>query len=123
MKKKKCRFCPRFFWPHPKVKTRHKICGSPECKKALKAENNVRWRKNNPECCHGDYERVQEWLTLRPGYLKIFRLEHPAYVEKNRKAQKLRDQKKRTRLDIQARLVKQLPEITEQLAKPAHLDI
>lgn len=123
MKKKKCRFCPTFFWPHPKVKARQKICGSPSCKKALKTENNARWRKRNPECCQGDSARLNEWLILHPGYLKAYRNNHPDYVQKNRKAQKCRDQKKRVHLDIQARLTKQLPDITEQLANQPHLDI
>ena len=85
MKKKKCRFCSTFFWPHPKAGVRQKICKSPECKKALKAENNARWRKKNPECCQEDYERVKEWLKFHPGYLKTYRKNHPDYVQKTGK--------------------------------------
>ncbi len=123
MKRKKCPYCRTSFIPNPRVKQRQKTCGNPACQKALKAENNLRWRQENPGCCHQDYSRVKEWLDQHPGYLQRFRQSHPQYVQKNRQAQRLRDRRKKLYLDIQAQIKDQLPEITEQLWNLPRLDI
>jgi hypothetical protein len=123
MKWKKCRYCRASFVPNPRVKQRQKTCAKPACKKALKAENNLRWRQENPDCCHHDYPRVKEWLDQHPDYLKRYRQSHPPYVQKNRQAQRLRDRRKKLHLDIQAQIQDQVPEITEQLWNLPHLDI
>jgi hypothetical protein len=123
MKWKKCRYCRASFVPFPRVRQRQKTCAKPACKKALKAENNLRWRQENPDCCHHDYPRVKEWLDQHPDYLKRYRQSHPPYVQKNRQAQRLRDRRKKLHLDIQAQIQDQVPEITEQLWNFPHLDI
>ena len=124
MTTRKCPYCHAVFVPTPRGggKTQ-KICGKVSCKKALKAENNARWRQANPACCLNDYPRVKQWLDQHPGYLKQYRANHPRYVLKNRTAQRQRDRKKRTRLDIQARIREQLPDITQQLKQFPNLDI
>jgi hypothetical protein len=121
---RKCPYCHTLFVPTPRGggKTQ-KICGKVSCKKALKAENNARWRRANPACCLNDYSRVKQWLDQHPGYLKKYRADHPEYVRKNREAQKRRDQWKRAHLDIQARIRQQLPDITKQLRELPVLDI
>ena len=123
MKWKKCRYCRASFVPNPRVRQRQKTCAKPACKKALKAENNLRWRQENPDCCHHDYPRVKEWLDQHPDYLKRYRQSHPPYVQKNRQAQRLRDRRKKLHLDIQAQIQDQVPEITEQLWNQPDLDI
>lgn len=120
---KKCRYCRASFVANPRVRQRQKTCGKPACKKALKAENNLHWRQENPDCCHHDYPRVKEWLDQHPDYLKRYRQSHPPYVQKNRQAQRLRDRRKKLHLDIQAQIQNQVPEITEQLWNLPHLDI
>ena len=120
---KKCPYCKTPFTPHPKVGDRQKICGKPACKKALKSENNRRWRQGNPGYYRNDYPRLREWLDQNPGYLEHYRENHSAYVEKNREAQRVRDRRKKLRLDIQARLKRQAPEITNQLWRFSNLDI
>jgi len=121
---RKCPYCHALFVPTPRGGgKRQKICGKVSCKKALKRENNARWRRENPACCLNDYPRVKQWLDQHPGYLKQYRANHPEYVQKNREAQKQRDQRKRVHLDIQARIKDQLPEITKQLRQLPHLDI
>ena len=110
-----------------KVSSRQKTCGSPECKKALKSENNKRWRRRNAACCQKDYQkdypRVKEWLDQNPGYLKKYRQDHPEYVQKNREAQRSRDRSKKLRLDIQAQLKRQASQITDKLWDSSNLDI
>ena len=120
---KECPYCKAQFTPHPKVGKRQKICGKLACKAALKADNNRKWRERNPDCHCNDYPRVKEWLEAHPGYLKDYRESHPDYVRKNREAQRVRDRRKKLRLDIQAQLNRQVPEITNQLWNSPNLDI
>jgi hypothetical protein len=105
------------------VGQRQKTCGNPSCKKGLKAKNNARWRKENPDCCRNDYPRIKQWLDHHPGYLQRYRESHPEYVQKNRQAQRLRDRRKKLLLDIQAQIKDQLPELIEQLWNLPPLDI
>jgi len=123
MKQKKCRYCQTSFIPNPRVGKRQKACGKPACKKALKAENNARWRKENPDYCRQDYPRVKEWLDKHPHYLKRYRQNHPEYVQKNREARRLRYRRKKLCVDIQAQIKNQVPKITEQLWNRPRLDI
>lgn len=120
---KKCPYCQTNFIPHVKVGARQKTCGSPECKKALKAENNKRWRQRNADCCQNDYPRVKDWLSQNPGYLKKYRRGHPEYIQKNCEAQRVRDRSKKLRLDIQAQLKRQTSQIAEDLRDSSNLDI
>src|SRR3990172_124598 len=102
MTTRKCPYCHTFFIPSPRGGGKNqKICKKPSCKKALKAENNARWKWENPDHWHNDYPRVKQWLDQHPGYLKQYRADHPEYVQKNREAQGQRDRKKRIHLDIQ----------------------
>ena len=121
---RKCPYCHALFVPTPRGGgKRQKICGKVSCKKALKRENNARWRRENPACCLNDYPRVKQWLDQHPGYLKQYRADHPEYVRKNRESQRQRDRWKRARLDIQARIREKLPDITKQLRQLPNLDI
>ena len=119
---KKCPYCKTQFTPHPKVGKRQITCGKPACKAALKSDNNRKWRQRNPDY-HCDYPRVKDCLEQKPEYLKKYRESHPEYVEKNREAQRVRDRRKKLRLDIQAQLKGQTPEITNQLWESSNLDI
>ncbi|MCW4017066.1 MAG: hypothetical protein NWF00_00030 [Candidatus Bathyarchaeota archaeon] len=120
---KTCPYCKTPFSPDPNVGNRQKTCGKPACKRALKAENNRRWRQRNPDYYRNDYCRLRAWLEHNPGYLKRYRESHPEYIEKNRKAQKVRDRRKKLRLDIQAQLKRQASDITNELWKSVNLDI
>jgi len=109
--------------PDPRVGERQKTCGDPLCQKARKAENDIRWRRNNPGYFRNDYPRVKQWLDQHPGYLKHYRESHPEYLEKNREARRLRYRRKKLCVDIQAEIKGQAPEITNQLWKLPYLDI
>ena len=120
---KECPYCKTQFIPHPKVGKRQKTCGKPACKKALKSDNNRKWRQRNPDYYSKGYSRLKDWLEENPGYLKRYRGSHPAYVKKNREAQRVRDRRKKLRLDIQAQLKGQIPTITNELWESSNLDI
>ncbi len=124
MTTRKCPYCHSFFIPTPRGGGKdQKVCKKPSCKKALKAESNARWRRENPNYWRNDYPRVKQWLDEHPGYLKQYRADHPEYVQENREAQRKRDQRGRVHLDIQAQIRDQLPEINKQLRQLSDLDI
>lgn len=120
---KKCPYCKIRFTPDPRVGKRQKACGKPACKRAMKAENNRSWRQRNPDYYRNDYSRLRAWLEQNPEYLKCYRQSHPEYIEKNRKAQNVRDRRKKLRLDIQAQLKRQSFDITNELWESTNLDI
>jgi hypothetical protein len=123
MTTKKCPYCQAFFVPTRRGGKGQKVCGKPSCKKTLKAENNARWRRDNPHYWRNDYPRIKRWLDQHPGYLKQYRADHPDYVQNNREAQRKRDRRRRVYLDIQAQIKDQLPGITKQLDHLPFLDI
>ena len=114
-KRQTCCICSASYIPHPKVGTRQKTCGNPSCQRISKENNNARWRLDNPNYDKNDYGRVKACLEKNPGYLKLYRQNHPEYVQKNRDAQRHRDRVKKLHLDIQAKLKKQPSEIIGQL--------
>lgn len=120
---KECPYCKTQFTPHVKVGDRQITCGKSACKKALKSKNNRLWRQRNPDYYSNGYSRLKDWLEENPGYLKDYRESHPEYVQKNREAQRVRDRRKKLRLDIQAQLKRQAPDITNQLWDLYNLDI
>jgi len=124
MTTRKCPYCHTLFVPTPRGGGKNqKVCKKPSCKQALKTGSNARWRRNNFKHLRDEYVRVKQWLDQHPGYLKQYRANHPEYVQKNREAQRERDKRKKAHLDIQARIKKQLPDITKQLRQLPNLDI
>jgi len=94
MNQKRCRHCHTFFLPNPRVKTQH-YCQRPECQRSRKAL----WQKQK---IHQDTdyqathrEAQKNWMEQHPGYWKAYRVGHPAYVQKNRLNQQIRDRKRR----------------------------
>ena len=123
MRQKRCPYCRTSFIPHPRVGRRQKTCGHSSCQKALKRENNASWRRRHPAYFRNDYPRLKTWLDQHPGYLKRYRATHPEYVQKNRQAKRLRDRRRRLRVDIQAKIKRQPPEIIDRLWDLSHADI
>ena len=124
-RKKRCRYCGCCFRPHPRLKSRQICCGAPGCRNKRKKETQKRWHEKNPSYFHNRYESsTQPWLKEHPGYLKAYRTNHPAYVEKNRKKQKKRDQKrKKENLDIQDSIMIQDLSYQRDTHKLSDLDI
>ncbi len=47
LRKKRCSFCTKRFWPHPRVGARQRACSKPECQKKRRAETQEAWRAKN----------------------------------------------------------------------------
>ena len=123
-RKKKCKFCGVWFYPHPRSKGRQVHCGAPSCKKQRKQQTQRNWQQKNPTYFHGRYENTKEWLSRHPGYLKEYRRTHLNYEQNNRDQQKKRDQKGReSNLDIQDTIKLQDLSYQRDTHKVADLDI
>ena len=48
VRKKPCTICRRWFRPNPRVGSRQRACGSPDCQKARRQKTQANWRNQNP---------------------------------------------------------------------------
>jgi hypothetical protein len=89
-----CPYCGTKFLPSIFHPDQH-ICSNPDCRR--------RWRNEyHRQKYHADdeYRLVckdsnQKWREQNDSYQRHYRKDHPAYVEKNRMAQKRRDRRRR----------------------------
>ncbi len=49
LRRKRCPFCRKRFWPHPRLKDRQWACRKPACQKKRRAKTQEAWRKKNPD--------------------------------------------------------------------------
>jgi len=96
---KSCLCCKKRFKPHPAV-PHQGYCSDPGCQKARKR----RWQKEKL-ARDSDYRDNQasaqrQWRRRNNDYWKRYREEHPAYTERNRMAQKERNQGRRSGSEI-----------------------
>lgn len=72
LKKKRCRYCGKLFWPDSRNGGRQHFCREPECRKASKTDSQKRWveKPENQDYFRGpkNVERVQDWRKNHPGY-------------------------------------------------------
>jgi hypothetical protein len=47
-RKRPCTICRRWFRPNPRVGTRQRACGNPECQTARRQKTQANWRNRNP---------------------------------------------------------------------------
>lgn len=124
-RKKRCRFCGIWFYPHPRSGARQLCCSAAACAKKREKYSQTTWHhEKDPTYDLGRYEGTKQWLHEHPGYLRNYRATHPDYVQKNREQQKKRDQKRRSgNLDIRDALM--LQELSHQVDtyKSGNLDI
>ena len=93
-----CCNCAEFFTPSPRHKNQI-YCMKPECRRARKAA----WKRNkmrtDPDYLYNHKLANQKWARAHPGYWKKYRRDHPAYVERNRILQAVRNRRSRSQRD------------------------
>lgn len=87
MKKRRCRWCPKWFIADMRLKERQKSCGSPECKRQQKLESHRCWKRREREAYR---QNQRDWQKNHPTYWKEYREKKPAYVGRNRVQSRLR---------------------------------
>jgi len=95
MREKRCRCCCQFYQPHPQTYRQQKTCNKESCRAWRKSQALKTWRMKNPLYDESRKSKLKFWRESHPGYWKEWRQLHPAYVARNRKAQKVRDARKR----------------------------
>lgn len=67
-----CRFCRKWFRPHPRVGERQRACSAAECRKKSRASTQAKWRSGNSSyfvarriVARGASERAPEPLRVR----------------------------------------------------------
>jgi hypothetical protein len=70
--RRRCSFCRRWFYPHPRLKQRQKTCGQPDCRRKQKQKSSRQWRSKYPDYFRGSYEHQKEIFGTRFLGLKFF---------------------------------------------------
>jgi len=72
-RKRPCTICRRWFRPDPRVGSRQRACGNPECQVARRVETQRNWRESRPDYFtarrireRGERDRPPEPLRLPP---------------------------------------------------------
>ena len=93
-KKKRCPCCHRLFVVRPQ-NPNQRYCSAPSCQLARKREWERRKLEADPDYRANRQEAQRAWRQAHPEYWRGYRLRRPAYTERNRQQQRLRNQKRR----------------------------
>jgi hypothetical protein len=94
MKHHRCRYCRQAFRPnlyHPQ----QQVCNQPACQSQRCSDYPRQKMASDPVYRQVCLESPRKWREANPGYWKKYRQLHPRQVERNRRQQRLRDQKRR----------------------------
>ena len=81
--RRRCSFCRRWFYPHPRLKQRQKTCGQSDCRHKQKQKSSRQWRSKHPDYFRGSYEHQKKIYGTRSDYKRRYRQQHPDYVRRN----------------------------------------
>lgn len=100
-KRKRCRNkdCSIRFIPCRQV-PEQEFCSRKECQLARKREWNRKKLVSDPDYKEARKEAQERWKDKNPNYWQEYRVTHPEYIQKNRKQQHLRNQKRRQNLPV-----------------------
>lgn len=89
---KKCVHCGRRFSPDPRVGHRQKRCVREECRKAENRRKARKWIALHPDILPSLRAKMRVWAKAYPCYWRLYRKNHPEYVERDnaRRAASLR---------------------------------
>jgi hypothetical protein len=94
MVERRCRNCERIFQPS-KYQPGQSVCSDPGCQRHRRAEYHRQKISADPEYRQVCLDSPQKWRSRNPDYWRRYREQHPAVVERNRRQQHVRDQKRR----------------------------
>lgn len=95
-RKKKCRYCRRWYPPTAQNYRREKSCARAPCRRERRREALRRWRRKNPLYEESGGVKRRRWVHEKgAAYMRAYRAAHGAYVRRNRLFQKRRDEKRR----------------------------
>jgi hypothetical protein len=83
-KKKRCRFCDRWYKPDPRTAQFQKACENKSCRKERIRQKNRNWAARYPDYHSYRGAKIREWAA-RTQYWKHYRASHPEYVCRDNK--------------------------------------
>lgn len=95
-RQKKCRYCRRWYQPSAQNYRRERSCARAPCRRERRCEALCRWRRKNPLYEESGGVKRRRWMREKgAGYMRAYREKHEAYVRRNRRQQRRRDEKRR----------------------------
>lgn len=94
MRHHRCRYCQQVFQPaayHP----HQRVCSNRECQRQRRSDYHRQKIASDPVYQQVCLESPRKWRRANPDYWKKYRQDHPQQVERNRREQRWRDQKRR----------------------------
>jgi hypothetical protein len=96
MAERRCRYCERVFQPS-KFQPSQSVCSGSDCQRRRRSDSHRRKIASDPEYRQGCQDSSRKWRTRNPEYWRRRRENNPAIVERNRRQQRARDQKRKLR--------------------------
>jgi len=94
MKDRRCRYCQQVFQPDP-YHPQQQVCTQPTCQSQRRSDYHRQKIASDPVYQQVCLESPRKWREANPGYWRKYRQDHPEQVERNRRQQRWRDQKRR----------------------------
>jgi hypothetical protein len=94
MKDHRCRYCQQAFQPDP-YHPQQQVCSQAECQRQRRSDYHRQKIASDPVYQQVCLDSPRKWRRAHPDYWKQYRQDHPEQVERNRRQQRLRDQKRR----------------------------
>ena len=89
-----CRYCQQIFQPSI-YRPQQSVCSQPDCQRRRRSDYHGERIRNDRSYAEDVRASQKKWSQAHPDYWKQYRRQHPASVERNRKQQRQRDQKRR----------------------------
>lgn len=105
-KKRRCKFCRRWYLPDPRTYRRQIACSIPDCRNARRRQANKRWQLQRPGYQHYRRAKVRDWAGNYPQYWRRYRANHPDYVHRDNLRRVL--SRKKSRLSAKQDAIRQI---------------
>ena len=96
MVERRCRYCRQVFQPS-KFQPGQLVCSGPDCQRRRRSDSRRRKIAFDPEYRQVCQDSSRKWRIRNPEYWRRRRENSPALVERNRRQQRLRYQKRKLR--------------------------
>lgn len=94
-RRKKCRYCREWYRPHPQTYRVQTACSNARCRRLRRRAAWKRWSERNPIYAESRRDKQRAWRKSHPSKDREFRAKNPAYVERNRRLQRMRNARHR----------------------------
>ena len=94
MKGRRCLYCRQAFQPN-RYHPQQKVCNQPACQSQRRSDYHRQKIDSDPIYQQTCLQSPRKWREAHPDYWRKYRREHPGLVERNRRQQHLRDEKRR----------------------------